>query len=149
MAEVPAPASASARQSSWPIYLYVPNLIGTLPPPLYCNEVQKKRDAAGAAATPPACLSERERARTGEWILMRVEPCLFFEGQFVCNRLCKDFGKCYGFWSGIHEQGFVCHTLLHKVLTTISDTFVASCHTVAAALCTPLFAWRVSFPFCT
>ncbi|CAM6046902.1 unnamed protein product [Sphagnum compactum] len=28
MAEVPAPASASARQSSWPIYLYVPNLIG-------------------------------------------------------------------------------------------------------------------------
>ncbi len=75
---------------------------------------------------------------------MRVELCLFFEGQFVCNRLCKDFGKCYGFWSGIHEQGFVCHTLLHKVLTTISDTFVASCHTVAAALCTPLFAWGFS-----
>jgi hypothetical protein len=66
MAEVPAPASASARQSSWPIYLYVPNLIGTLPPPLYCNELQMKRDAAGAAATPPACLLEREREREQE-----------------------------------------------------------------------------------
>jgi hypothetical protein len=62
MAEVPAPASASARQSSWPIYLYVPNLIGKLPPPLYGNELQKKRDAA----TPPACLLERKREREQE-----------------------------------------------------------------------------------
>jgi hypothetical protein len=40
-----------------------------LPPPLYCNELQKKRDAVGTAATPTACLleRERERARTGEW----------------------------------------------------------------------------------